>query len=168
LRAGHGDKFAQIASVLAEVDTYETQLDDALRLGFQEQTAAQEAASARRTVQGGPGSAGGPRQEGMSYYEPYKFFHNNGGWGYECMQQELNMSRVLKGYGTSRGTAEGHGNLGINETVDEAVKTLQQYRQEVDPMRRALAQAMDLRMDTGMPTSAGGPAPAQRSANQGL
>ena len=159
---GHGDKFAQIASVLAEVDTYETQLDDALRLAMQEQAAAQEAASARRTVGGGPGQNGAARQQGMPYYEPYRTFHNNGGWGYECMQQEVNLPAILTGTGGS-GTA---GNA--NRVVDEAVQTLQGYRREVDGMRASLAKAMDLRMDNAMPTSAGGPAPTARSSNQGL
>jgi hypothetical protein len=161
--AGHGDRYAQIASVLAEVDTYETQLDETLRLAFQEQAAGREAASARRTVEGGPREGGG-RDAGMPYYEPYRWFHINGDWGYECQQNELH----LNSSGSSRGSAGGVENVGVNATVDKAVLDLQGFRAEVDPMRRALAQAMDLRMDQAMPTASGGPAPTARSANTGL
>jgi hypothetical protein len=160
--AGHGDKFAQVAAVLAEVDTYETQLDETLRLGLQEQTAAQMAASARREVGGGPGAAGAPRQEGQPYYEPYRWFHSNGDWSYQCTQQEVNLPAVLTRTGGS-GVAST-----ANAAVDDAVKELQGYRQGVDPMRQELAKALDLTMDNAMPSSAGGPGPPQRSANQGL
>ncbi len=161
---GKGDKFAQIASVLAEVDTYEAQLDATISLGYQEQSAGATAASARKTAEGGPGAAGQPRQAGQVYYEPYKFFHANGGWGYECSRQELHINSL----GTSRGSAEGVANVGINATVDEAIKMLQEYRKEVDPMRQALAKALDLRMDNTMPAPDAGPAPTARAANQGL
>lgn len=163
-RSGGGDHYARVASVLAEVDTYETQLDDALRLGYQEQTAAHEAAGARHTVEGGPGAAGAPRDAGATYYEPYRTFHSNGGWGYQCMRQEVS----FHSYGTSRGSASGAANVGVNATVDEAITMLQGYRNEIEPMRHALATAMNLRMDSAMPTSAGGPAPTARGANTGL
>lgn len=162
--AGHGDKYAQIASVLAEVDTYETQLDDALRLAYQEQTAAAEAASARRTAEGGANPGGAPRTAGMPYYEPFKTYHINGGWGYECSRNELHLQVV----GSSRGSAEGVANVGVNATVEQAIRDLQTFRAEVDPMRRALARAMDLRMDGAMPVPAGAPAPTPRGANTGL
>ena len=161
--AGHGDRFAQIASVLAEVDTYENQVDETLRLAYQEQTAAHEATAARRTAVGGPTDGGG-RQAGMPYYEPYKFFHSNGGWGYECTKNELNLG-VLP---SSRGSAEGVENVGVNATVDKAVLDLQGYRKEVDPMRKALAQAMNLNMDSSIPVAPGAPAPTSKSANTGL
>ena len=159
-----GSKFAQIAAVLAEVDTYETQLDDALRLGYQEQTAAKEAAAARKSAEGTPKAGGGPRDGVLPYYEPYRFFHNNGGWGYECMKHELHINSL----GTSRGSAEGVENIGINATVDKAILDIQEFRKQVDPMRQNLAKAMDLRMDNAMPTGAGSPAPTQRGEKTGL
>ena len=158
---GHGDRYARIASILAEVDTYETQLDNALRLAYQERTAASEASAARRTAAGGPIEGGG-HQAGMPYYEPYSFFHANGGRSYECMRQEL---RLASG---GRGSAEGPENIGVNPTVDRAIRDLQGFRNEVDPMRRVLAQAMDLRMDTSLPEAPAAPTPTSRSANTGL
>jgi hypothetical protein len=159
---GGGGRYAQIASVLAEVDTYVVQLDETLRLAYQEQTAAREAESSRRTAAGGQREGGG-RDAGLTYYEPYRTFHNNGGWNYQCQQQELSLNAA-----GSRGSAAGAQDVGANATVDKAVLDLQGYRAEVDPMRRALAQAMDLRMDQGMPSAPGGPAPTARSANTGL
>ncbi|SIT43259.1 hypothetical protein BN2475_420022 [Paraburkholderia ribeironis] len=158
-----GGRFAMIATVLPEVDSYEDQLDTTLRLGYQEQAAAAEAAASRRSLEGGPKEGGG-RDAGLPYYEPYMFHHNNGGWNYECQRNELRIASL----GTSRGSAAGVANIGVNETIDEAIRTLQTLRAEVDPMRKALAKAMDIRMDTGMPTSAGGVAPTSRSANTGL
>jgi hypothetical protein len=166
-KAKGGDKYSQIASVLAEVDTYESQLDDTLRLGYQEQTAATEATNARREVTGSPAEGGTPAQPGLPYYEPYKWFHNNGGWSYQCAQHKMDLSSILS-WTYGKGSARGPASQGINATMDDAIKQLQQYRTEVDGMRKALAQAMDLRMDNSMPTSAAGPAPAQRSAVQGL
>jgi hypothetical protein len=159
--SGHDDHYAIIASVLAEVDTYVTQLDTTLSLAYQEQTAAREVTSARQTAAGGPGS-NGARQPGKTYYEPYRFFHANGGWGYECMPNELRIPTA------GRGSAEGDENLGANATVERAIRDLQGFRAEVEPMRRALAQAMDLRMDDAMPQGQDSPPPTQSGANTGL
>jgi hypothetical protein len=161
--AGHGDKYGQVATVLAEVDTYETQLDEALRLGYQEQTASREAASSRRTAESGSGETGGSSPV-RKYYKPYEFYHANGGKGYECEPIELHIQSPI----TQRGSAEGVTNIGANATVDDAIKLLQGFRAEVDPMRSALAQAMDLNMDKSMPTPPGGPAPTSREEKTGL
>ncbi len=161
--SGHGDHFAQVASVLAEVDTFELQLDQTLRLAYQEQTAAGEAASSRQTLEhGGPAESGGGKT-GLPYYSPYAWFHPNGGWGVECQVNELRLRS-----GDSRGSALGDADVGVNETVDQAVKDLQDLRRQADSMRASLAKAMDLNMNEGMPTTAGGPAPTARSANTGL
>ena len=64
--------------------------------------------------------------------------------------------------------AEGVENVGVNATVDKAVLDLQGYRKEVDPMRKALAQAMNLNMDSSIPVAPGAPAPTSKSANTGL
>lgn len=161
--SGHSDRYAQIASVLAEVDTYVVQIDDTLRLAYQEQTAAREAAASRRTLEGRPPDGDG-RGARLPYYEPYRWFHINGGWGYECLQHELHLSTI----GDVQGSASGVANVGVNETVDNAVRDLQELRAEADSMRRALAQAMNLRMDQGMPVAPGGPAPTSRSESTGL
>jgi hypothetical protein len=160
--AGGGDKFSRIAALLGEVHTYETQLDEALRLGYQEQAAAQQAASDRRDVGGGPGATpNDPRQGGQPYYEPYSFFHSNGGRSYECMKHEVNLPAQLRTGGSGKEST-------VNMHVDEAIKALQGFRKEVDPMRQALASAMDLTMNNPMPIAATGRAPTSRSAVQDL
>ena len=161
--AGHGDHYAQIAVLLAEVDTYEVQLDDALRLAFQERAAAGQAANSRRNLEGGP-NPDGSRSPALKYYEPYRWFHANGGWSYECAVQELR----LRSLPSSRGSADGVANVGVNATIDKAIEDLQGFRAEVDPMRRGLAQAMNLNMDHAAPQMSGGPAVPSRDAKTGL
>jgi hypothetical protein len=160
--AGHGDHYAQIAAVLAEVDTFETQLDDALRLAYQEQTAANEAAASRRTLEGGRNEGGG-KDAPMPYYSPYGWFHNNGGWSYECQVNELHLGT----YG-ARGSAEGDVNRAVNPTIEKGIDDLKWSRDQVDPMRQALAQALNLKMEGAAPASVGGPGTTSRSEKTGL
>jgi Domain of unknown function (DUF4157) len=160
---GGGNHFAEIASVLAEVDVYVAQLDDAIRLGMQEQAAAAQATTARRTVEGGA-NADGTRDDGLVYYEPYEFFHANGGLNFECMKQELRI-HTAGGQGSAQTGSRGKGST---DEVTESLTALQGFRKEIDPMRQELAKAMDLTMENGVPDSVAGPAPTQRSAASGL